>query len=214
MECHYTTSGELYTLQRRPRRLLGLAGHRRDLCEVKDDAQDDHHARRHAPPCTSYSVRPLHPRDSREDDDFHVPLLMYTAPLVTIKGGGGFPLKGMTFWTLATTVTHARDHRYTLSTTEHSRSSSRDLGASLPLSPRLYLLLQALRVQDNTVPSHTPCRTYGPVAGTRINLCITVLPLASTLGTRKHAAFISWDPDPRVRTPTRMLFGFLFYMLL
>ena len=35
-------------------------------------------------------------------------------------------------------------------------SSSRDLGAFLPLSPRLYPLLQALRVQDNTVPSHTP----------------------------------------------------------
>ena len=35
-------------------------------------------------------------------------------------------------------------------------SSSRDLGASLPLSPRLYPLLRALRVQDNTVPSHNP----------------------------------------------------------
>jgi hypothetical protein len=29
-----------------------------------------------------------------------------------------------------------------------------------------------------------------------------VFPLASTSGTRKHAAFTSWDPDPRVRTPT------------
>src|SRR6185312_6059739 len=32
--------------------------------------------------------------------------------------------------------------------------------------------------------------------------CITVLPLASSSGTRKHAAFTSWDPGPRVGTPT------------
>ena len=31
---------------------------------------------------------------------------------------------------------------------------------------------------------------------------VTVLPLASTSRTRKHAAFTSWDPDPRVRTLT------------
>ena len=28
------------------------------------------------------------------------------------------------------------------------------------------------------------------------------MPLASSSGTRKHTAFTSWDPDPRVRTPT------------
>jgi hypothetical protein len=51
------------------------------------------------------------------------------------------------------------------------------------------------------------CWTYGPVAGTRINLYVTVLPLASTSGPRKHAAFSSWDPDPRVGTPTGSLPG-------
>ena len=40
------------------------------------------------------------------------------------------------------------------------------------------------------------------MAGTRINPCVTVFPLASTFGMRKHAAFTGWDPDPRVRTPT------------
>jgi len=74
------TLGGLNILQRRPRRLLGLAGCRRDLRKTTDDIQDDCHARRHAPQCTFYSVRPLHPRDSGEDDDFHVPPLMYTAP--------------------------------------------------------------------------------------------------------------------------------------
>ena len=51
-------------------------------------------------------------------------------------------------------------------------------------------------------PRTLPCWTYGPAAGISLNPCITVLPLASTSGTRKHAAFTSWDPDPRVRTPT------------
>src|SRR6185503_1308948 len=32
--------------------------------------------------------------------------------------------------------------------------------------------------------------------------CVTVLPLASSSGTRKHAAFTSWDLCPRVGTPT------------
>ena len=59
-------------------------------------------------------------------------------------------------------VTHTRDHHYTLSTTEHSRSSSRDLGASLPLSPHLYPLLQAPPVQDSTVLSHTPLLDVRP----------------------------------------------------
>ena len=34
--------------------------------------------------------------------------------------------------------------------------------------------------------------------------CVTVLPLASSSGTRKHAAFTGWDPGPRVGTPTRL----------
>ena len=75
--------------------------------------------------------------------------------LVTIKGGGRPPLRG-TFWTLAI-ITYVRDHCRSLSATEHPTNfaSSRDLGASLPLSLRLYPLLQALRVQDNTVSSYT-----------------------------------------------------------
>ena len=32
--------------------------------------------------------------------------------------------------------------------------------------------------------------------------CVTELSLASSSGTRKHAAFTSWDPGPRVGTPT------------
>src|SRR6185437_7476398 len=81
-------------------------------------------------------------------------------------------------------------------------SSSRDLGASLPLSPRLYPYYKHPGCKIIQCPRTPLCWTYGPAAGTRINPCVTVLPLASSFGTRKHTAFPSWDPDPRVRTST------------
>src|SRR6185437_13223809 len=37
--------------------------------------------------------------------------------------------------------------------------------------------------------------------------CVTVLPLASSSGTRKHVAFTNWDPAPRVGTPTLFFFS-------
>ena len=46
------------------------------------------------------------------------------------------------------------------------------------------------------------CWTYGPTAGTRINPCVTVLPLASTSGTRNTQHHHWLGPDCRVRTPT------------
>jgi len=71
--------------------------------------------------------------------------------LVTIKGGDGPPLDGTMLQTRSI-ITYAPASLFAT----FNPSSSRDLGAFLPLSPRLYPLLQALRVQDNTVPSHTP----------------------------------------------------------
>ena len=88
-------------------------------------------------------------------------------------------------------------------------SSNRDLGASLPLSPRLYPLLQAPPVQDSTVPSHTPLLDVRPHGRNQdkpvcccIASCIAVLPLASTFGT-SNAQHHHWlSPDRRVRAPT------------
>jgi len=128
--------------------------------------------------------------------------------LVTIKGGGGLPLRGTfwTFWPSATTVTYTRDHRYTLSTTEHSPQPTLLLAETW--EPSSLSRLACTPYYKHTgckiiqCPRTPPCWTYGPMAGTRINPCVTVLPLASTSGTRKHAAFTSWDPDPRVRAPT------------
>ena len=130
--------------------------------------------------------------------------------LVTIKGGGGLPLTGTfstfsMFSTLSIT-THTRDHRHTLSTTEHSPQPTPLLAETweLPSLSRLACnpYYRHLRCKIIQCPRTPPCWTYGPAAGTRINPCVTVLPLASTSGTRKHATFTSRNPNPRVRTPT------------
>ena len=119
-----------------------------------------------------------------EHDDFRDPLYMYPSLLESIKGGGGLPLMGM--------VTYTRDHRHTLSTTEHSPQPIPLLAETweppslshLACTP-YYKHSGCKIIQCPRTPS---CWTYGPAAGTRINPCVTVLPLASTSGTRKHAA--------------------------
>ena len=124
--------------------------------------------------------------------------------LVTIKGGGGLPLTG-TFWTLAI-ITYIRDHRHTLSTAEHSPHSTPFLAETWEPPSLSHLAcnpyIKHSRCKIIQCPRTPLCWTYGPAAETRINPCVTVLPLASTSGRRKHASFTSWDPDPRVGTPT------------
>ena len=130
----------------------------------------------------------------------------YTPPLlVTIKGGGRLPLDSL--------VLSLWGHPHT-----HKQASGRDpssLTPRHPNSPRLIpLLAETWELPSLSHLACTPyyqhsgckiiqcprtpsCWTYDPAAGTRINSCVTVLPLASTSGTRKCAAFTSWDPDPR-----------------
>src|SRR6185503_614471 len=81
-------------------------------------------------------------------------------------------------------------------------SSSRDLGASLPLSPRLYPLLQAPLVQDNTVPSHTPLldvRPRGRNQDKPVRYCVAS---CINIWDEEARSITSWDPDRRVRTLT------------
>ena len=140
------------------------------------------------------------PRDSGENDDFHDPLLMYIVTPCDYKRRRRAPLKGDV----------GRDHPDTSTTLStrywHSPLSSSPLAETweLPSLSRLACTpyYRHLRCKIIQCPRTPPCWTYGPMAGTRINPCVTVLPLASTSGTRKHAAFTSWNPDPRVRAPT------------
>jgi hypothetical protein len=124
--------------------------------------------------------------------------------LVSIKGGDGHPLKGSvdsldiyrsehTHLLLASDIIIRHAQTPLLAETWELPSLSR------PACTPYYKHSGCKIIQCTRTP---PCWTYGPVAGTRINPCVTVLPLASTSGTRKHATFTSWDPDPRVRVPT------------
>ena len=105
------TSGGLNILQQRPRRLLGLAGRRRDLRKTEDDIHDDCHTRRHA-----HSVLPTvfdhyTPAIRGKMTTSTFPCACTPSLLVSIKGGGGLPLRG--------DVRDISDHGH-----PHSRSSS------------------------------------------------------------------------------------------
>ena len=139
--------GRPYIQQRRPRRLQGLAGRRRDLRRTKDDIQDDCHARRHAHSVLSTVFDHCTPTIRGKTATSLYPLLMYPAPPCVYKRRRRTSLKG----SVNSLDTHGSEN-----TPRSNPTSSRDLGAFLPLSPRLYPILQALRVQDNTVHSHTP----------------------------------------------------------
>ena len=109
------------------------------------------------------------PRFGEKTTTFMTPLCMYTVPpcvykrrrRASFKGDGHPHSQSSSHSQHHSECTHSLLAPTSLFATLNP-SSSRDLGASLPLSPRLYPLLQALRVQDNTVPSHTPLLDVRP----------------------------------------------------
>ena len=124
--------------------------------------------------------------------------------LVTIKGGGGLPLRGVVV-IVVTRSDHSIEHNNQhpiLALASINFFSSRDLGASLPLSPRLYPLLQAPPVQDNTVPSHTPLldvRPHGRNQDKPVCYCVAS---CINIWDEETRSITSWDPDRWVRTLT------------
>ena len=90
-----------------------------------------------------------------EDDDFQSPRTCTLPLLVSIKGGGGIS-SHLAFHPQNT-------HSLTLPRYWHlPQSLSRDLGASLSFSPRLYSPTTGTSVQDNTVRSHTTTGRTAP----------------------------------------------------
>jgi hypothetical protein len=117
--------------------------------------------------------------------------------LVTIKGGGMLPLRGIvTYVDIARSHPLGRtQHSAPLSTRYwHSPQSTSPLAETweLPSLSRLACTpyYRHLRCKIIQCPRTPPCWTYGPAAGTSINPCVTVLPLASISVTRKHAALL------------------------
>ena len=97
----------------------------------------------------------------------------------------------------------------TLSTTERSSPPT-------PFLAETWELLSLSRLACTPYYKHSGCKIIQcprtpplldvrPRGRNQDKPCVTVLPLASSSGTRKHATFTSWDPGPRVGTPTLML---------
>ena len=143
------------------------------------------------------------------------PPLMYTAPPCDYKRRRRASFKrttGGTDW--LTPFSDASGHQLPRSPTFTiiaipDSSSSRDLGASLPLSPRLYPYYKHSGCKIIQCPRTPPLLDVRPRGRNQDKPCVTVLPLASSSGTRKHAAFTSWDPGPRVGTPTLYMITFI-----
>ena len=123
--------------------------------------------------------------------------------LVTIKGGGRLPLD----------TTHKKDasgRDPSSLTLRHPYSPN-----STPLLAKTWEPSSLSRLACNPYYKHSGCKIIQcprtpplldvrPCGRNQDKPCVTVLPLVSTSGTRKHAAFTSWDPDPRVGAPTRV----------
>ena len=139
-----------------------------------------------------------------EDDDFSSPRTWTPPLLVSIKGGGGHHLlHDLIIHTHVTRRTHTRslEPRYWHLPQSPPLAETWELPSLSRLACTPYYKHSGCKIIQ--CPRTPPlCWTYGPAAGTRINPCVIVLPLASTSRTRKHAAFTSWDPNPRVGTPT------------
>ena len=140
-------------------------------------------------------------------DDFHDPLRMYTVPPCVYKRRRWTSFKGVGGGGGARSDPLDRtQHSAPLSTRYcHSPQSTSPLAETWELPSLSHLactpLLQAPPVQDNTVPSHTPCWTYGPGRNQDkpvryyVASCINIWD-------EETRNITSWGPDRRVRTPT------------
>ena len=148
------------------------------------------------PQCTSYNIRPLYPAIRGKTTTF-TPPLMCAAPPCDYK----------------------RRRRASFRR-DASRRDPSSLTLWHPYSPRSIPLLA--ETWEPSPLSRLACTPYYKHIGCKIiqclrtpplldvrprsrnqdKSCVTVLSLASSSGTRKHAAFTCWDPGPRVGTPT------------
>ena len=150
------------------------------------------------------------PRDSGENDDFHVPLLMYLAPPCNYKRRrwASFSSPGWTLWSeVGLSLSGFSLPRGRSGTTEHQSQPT-------PLLAETWELPSLSRLACTPYYKHSGCKiiqcprtpprwTYGPAAGTRINPCVTVLPLASTTSGMRNTQHHHWlGPNRRVRAPT------------
>ena len=183
------------------RHLQGLAERRRDLRKTKDDIQDNRLASRHAPQCSSYSIRPLYPA-IRGKTTTSTPPLMCAAPPCDYKRRrrASFRRDASRRDPSSLTLRHPYSPPSTPLLAETWEPSSLSRLACI----HYYKHVGCKIIQCPRTP---PLLDVRPRGRNQDKPCVTVLPLASSSGTRKHAAFTRWDPDPRVGTPTKCLFN-------
>ena len=201
------TSGELYALQRRPLRLQGWqdAG----VISARPRTMVRTIATTNAMPYSVLSTVFDHctPTTRGKTATSMFPYSCIPSLLVSIKGGGGHPLKG----SVDSLDIYRSEHTHLLLASDivirHAQTPLLAETSEPPSHSHLVCIPYYKHSGCKIIqcPRTPLCWMYGPVAGTRINPCVTVLLLASSSGTRKHAVFTSWVPGPRVRTPTIFL---------
>ena len=122
--------------------------------------------------------------------------------LVTIKGGGGLPLAGSDPSGLSGFSLKRERSR----TTKHSSQPTPLLAETWELPSLSHLACTSYYKHSGCkiiqCPRTPPLLDVRPRGRNQDKPCVTMLPLASSSGTRKHTAFTGWDPGPRVGTPT------------
>ena len=188
--------------QQRPRRLQGLA---RQPAQSSQD-QGRYPGRLQRPP-PSHSVLPTvsdHcPPAIQRETTTSTPLpLMYAAPPCDYKRRRRAPFREAGLSGFSLPSGHS-------GTTEHSSQPTPLLAETWELQSLSHLACipcykhSGCKIIQCTRTS--PLLDVRPRGRNQDKPRVTVLPLTSSSGTRKHAAFTSWDPGPWVGTPTSVL---------
>ena len=190
--------------QQQPRRLQGLA--RRPAQSSQD--QGRYPGRLQRPP-SSHSVLPTvsdhYTPAIQGETTTSTPLpLMYAAPPCDYKRRRRAPFRhsGLSGFSLLSGRS---------GTTEHSSQPTPLLAETweLPSLSRLACIPYYKHSGCKIIqcPRTPPLLDVRPRGRNQDKPCVTVLPLASSSGTRKHAAFTSWDPGPLGRNTDKKIFA-------
>jgi hypothetical protein len=123
----------------------------------------------------------------------------------TVKGGGGLPATGVSGH-VGRSLSGFSLPRGRSGITEHAPQPTPLLAETweLPSLSRLACIPYYKHSGCKIIqcPRTPPLLDVRPRGRNQDKPCVTVLPLASSSGMRKHAAFTRWDPGPRVGIPT------------
>ena len=151
------------------------------------------------PQCTSYSIQPLYPAIQGKTTT-SMPPLMYPAPPCDYKRRRQTSFSRGCCWLVSLSLSGFSFPRGRSGTIEHSSEPTPLLAETwgLPSLSRLACIpcYKHSGCKIIQCPRAPPLLDVRPRGRNQDKPHVTVLPLASSSGTRKHAAFTSWDPGP------------------